>query len=508
MSNIMEQILTGKQSNLETYSPEIKKFITQDDISILTDILKSVKMEKLYSSEIHGLYHSEKVMLFAYLIAKNLNLNPVDFQIIIDAAIYHDIKRENDFEDAFHGYVSAQHIDAVVDSEIYKDRKNLEMLKAIVDIHSQDDKYAENNFYNYELDESQYERYKLLYSILKDADALDRTRFVEASMASLNPKFLRLDFSKSLISLAKDVNLMYYEVIGMSQPEHIIDSSKGGTCIHSIGFDFFKLKSILEHGILSANQIQAKGLNIPRNFIGGNSNKWISVVDTKLISKQYTAYKNFTEHGIGFLCEVPEMIEPYPPERKAEAIRKGLPYNKSGHLDERYVYKEIPMNNIVCVFIPEYYINMDVTNLMYLYNSLDFKLFVERIKYYSNIFNQASISLFDEKFTKEQFEALLADYKRTIDIFIDSKQDKNDRLIVQKQLEELLHQINQFIQNAMYKYYSKLIGKTSNISVLDITRYELSKSDVDYKYMHGGDGAEVLFMLSKNLEPKSQKNIF
>jgi len=508
MANIMEAILVGNLNNLETYSSEIDKFITEDAKPELFSILKRIKKDKLYSSEIHGLYHSEKVMLFAYLIAKHLNLNPVDFQIIMDAAIYHDIKRENDFEDAFHGYVSAQHIHTVIDSEIYQDKNNLEMLKAIIDIHSQKDTDAENNFYNYELDENQYERYKLLYSILKDADALDRTRFVETSMASLNPKFLRLDFSKSLISLAKDINLMYYEVIGMRQPEHIIDSSKGGMCIHSIGFDFFKLNSILEHGILSANQIQAKGLNIPRNFIGGNSNKWISVVDTKLIRHEYTAYKNFTQHGIGFLCEVLEMVKPYPAEQKAEAIRKGLPYNKSGHLDERYVYKEIPIDNIMCIFIPEHYINMDVNNLTYLYNSLDFKLFVERINYYSNIFNQASVSLFDEKFNKEKFEMLLIDYKRAIDTFIESKQDKDDRLIVQNKLEELLQEINKFIQNAMYKYYSKLTGKTGNITVLDVTNYELAKSGINYKYMHGGAGSEALFMLSKNLEPKSQQNTF
>ena len=508
MTNIMEQILTGKLNNLETYSSEIEKFINQRDILELTTILKTVKRDKLYSREIHGLYHSEKVMLFAYLIAKKLNLNPVDFKIIMDAAIYHDIKRENDFEDAFHGYVSAQHIHLVVDDEIYKEKSNLEMLKAIIDIHSQDDKYAENNFYNYDLDEEQYERYKLLYSILKDADALDRTRFVETSMASLNIEFLRLDFSKILISLAKAINLMYYEVIGMNQPEHVVDSSKGGTCIHSIGFDFFKLKSILQHGILSAHEMKSIGLNVPRNFIGGNSNKWISVVDTSLIKYQHTAYKNFTQHGIGFLCEVPEMIEPYPAEQKAEAIRKGEPYNKSGHLDERYVYKKIPIDNIMCVIIPEHYINMDIKNLTYLYNSLDFKLFIERINYYSNIFNQEGVTLFDESYSKEKFETLLANYKRTIDVFIDSKQDKNDRLVVQKELEELLQEINKFIQNAMYKYYSKLTGKTGNITVLDITNYELTKSGVNYKYMHGEVGADAKFIINSYLEKQPQQNIF
>ena len=122
--------------------------------------------------------------------------------------------------------------------------------------------------------------------------------------------------------------------------------------------------------------------------------------------------------------------------------------------------------------------------------------------------NQELDKVFDEKYSKEKFEILLADYKRTIDIFIESKQDKNDRLIVQHKLEELLQEINRFIQNAMYKYYSKLTGKTGNITVLDVTNYELTKSGIDYKYMHGGVGAEALFMINRNLEPKSQQPTF
>lgn len=507
MENIMTQILTGNLNNLETYSQEISKFISEEDVLELTNILKGIQKHKLYRSQIHGLYHSEKVLLFAYLIGKKMNLNPVDFQILIDAAIYHDIKRENDFEDAFHGYVSAQNIENVIDNKIYEDETNLKILKAIIDIHSQDDKNALNNFYNYDIDEEEYERYKMLYSILKDADALDRTRFVETSMATLNPKFLRLDFSKSLISLAKDINLMYYEVIGLNQPDHIIDYSKGGTCFHSIGFDFFKLTSILKYGILSASEIEKRKLNIPRNFKGGNSNKWISVVDTNLIQYKYTAYKNFTEHGIGFLCNVPEMVEPYPATKKAEAIRKGEPYNKSGHLDERYVYKEIPIENITCIIIPENYINMDIRNLNYLYNSLDFKLLLDRIEYYSNIFLKEDISLFDENFNKESFEILLASYKRTIDTFIESKQDKLDRLKVQKELEELLNEINKYIQNAIYKYYSKLTNK-KEITVLNVLNYEMIKSGIDYNYMYGGVGAEAIFMINKTVSKNpQQKNL-
>jgi len=98
----------------------------------------------------------------------------------------------------------------VVDNDIYNDETNLSMLKAIVDIHSQKDSDAENNFYNYDLDESQYERYKLLYSILKDADALDRTR--GDNRWGLDCKYLRTESSKRLIYLSYELLYNYNEI--------------------------------------------------------------------------------------------------------------------------------------------------------------------------------------------------------------------------------------------------------------------------------------------------------
>lgn len=495
MQNIMEQILTGKLNSFETYTSEIDKFVDEEKRTELIQILKNIKKYELYSSHIHGLFHSEKVLLFAYLIAKEMNLDPVSFQIIVDAAIYHDIKRQNDFEDPFHGMASANAIEKVVTNEIYKDEKNLEMLKAIIDIHSQDDKVAKRNFDNYELDLAEYDRYKLLFSILKDADALDRKRFVEASMAALNPKFLRFEFSKELIALAEDVNFMYYEMMGKNRKRHVIDPSKSGSCFHSISFDFFKLNSILENGILSASMMKSKNLNVPRNFEGGNSENWISVVDASLVHYKYSGYQNFTEHGIGFFCEVSEMIKPLDASRKAEALERGLPYNKSGHEDERYVYECIPVDNIVCTIIPQEYVNKNITELTYLYNSLNFDLFVERIKYYTNRFDQENIQLFDENYKEEKFEELLAKYKMTIDKFIESNHTEDNKLEVENKLTGYLEELNKFIQNAMNKYYMKLLNKTDNVSVLDVVSYEMNKSGIEYNFYY--DNEEAIFMFKK-----------
>jgi len=488
---------------------ELKEFIDENDINKLLKTLKNIKKEKLYVSLIHGLYHSEKVFLFSYIIAKNQNLNPIDFQIIIDAALYHDNRRENDFEDEFHGYVSACSISSIVADPIYEDKTNLEMLKAIVDVHSQKDRNIERNFFNYELENSEYNRYKLLASILKDADALDRTRFSEKSLATLNPKFLRLDISKKLIPLAYRINQEYYKIMEENQIEHKIDTSKKGICFHSISFDFFKLDSILKYGILSSNEVKNKNLDIPKNFNGGNSNNWISVVDASLIKYNYTGFQNFTKHGISFFCNVPEMINSVENCYKSQAICNGLPYNKSNHLDEKYVYKNIPVQNIIAIIIPNNYINIDIKTLTYLYNSLDFDLFIKRIKYYIQKFKEEDISIFDTNYyTKDKFENTLTCYEIEIKKFIFSEKTKDSELILKTKLDVLLKQLNSYIQNAMNRYYQKVLDRDL-VTVLDVTQYEILKTNIQTDTVFSD--TEVFFLinhvneLEKSVETDGEK---
>ena len=47
--------------------------------------------------------------------------------------------------------------------------------------------------YNYDFENELLERYNKLAVILKDADALDRTRFMKTSKAALQKKYLRLE---------------------------------------------------------------------------------------------------------------------------------------------------------------------------------------------------------------------------------------------------------------------------------------------------------------------------
>lgn len=79
-----------------------------------------------------------------------------------------------------------------------------------------------------------------LATILKDADALDRTRFMKTSKATLKENFIISDYSKTLIPLACEINSYYrlriceinYQRLQNTVGEEEIE------CSHGIGFDF------------------------------------------------------------------------------------------------------------------------------------------------------------------------------------------------------------------------------------------------------------------------------
>ncbi|MDD6388610.1 MAG: HD domain-containing protein, partial [Bacilli bacterium] len=92
---------------MKEYIDNLENFNKEEFLKILNDI----DQNQLYDSPIHGLYHSEKVLLFSYLIGKHYNLNKQDMRIICDAAKYHDIGRVGDDENKFHGNNSSEKID-------------------------------------------------------------------------------------------------------------------------------------------------------------------------------------------------------------------------------------------------------------------------------------------------------------------------------------------------------------------------------------------------------------
>ena len=203
MENILNSLLD---------SGLINDYLHADDLKYLKVVVKNIQKNYLYSSHFHGLYHSEKVLLFALVIAKSLDLNELEKEILIDAAIYHGCGSGDDNEDTIHGYASAIKIGKIVGKkEIYQKTSNLNILKCLCDSHSLSDNKFDQIVKDYEIED--VTSFRKLYNILKDADALDRTRFRKTASSALKTAFLRLPYSKDLVEFGYKVNEYYRDFI-------------------------------------------------------------------------------------------------------------------------------------------------------------------------------------------------------------------------------------------------------------------------------------------------------
>lgn len=118
-------------------------------------------------------------------------LSEEETQMLMDAVIYHDIGRTNDYVDDSHGKASR---------DIYAaDRKPENPGTGfLIEYHCLDDAVARRDLEALFL--PNVDRIWLLYTILKDADALDRVRF---GLRYLNPKYLRNDTAHKILPVAQ-----------------------------------------------------------------------------------------------------------------------------------------------------------------------------------------------------------------------------------------------------------------------------------------------------------------
>lgn len=199
-NNIVQFDIKDLKSYLENNN--LKDSLKQEILNINTNIL--------YKSQGNGISHNIKVLIYAFIMCKEQNLNSIQTRIILDSCKYHDIGRKNDEEDIYHGERSSNKIDSVIkDDDFYSTTYYKNLLKAAMDIHSKDDNQENIIATKYNID---LEDLRPIYCILKDADALDRIRltmFVPL-MTDLDANYLRTKESKKLIKFASQLNTIYY----------------------------------------------------------------------------------------------------------------------------------------------------------------------------------------------------------------------------------------------------------------------------------------------------------
>ncbi|WP_129738738.1 HD domain-containing protein [Massilimicrobiota timonensis] len=177
----------------DTYPQEFAnvQYVFQHICEEYNEIIKGI-LDKTFE---HGINHLYRVSILSGMIHELVredydDLNDTTLIHVMKAGLFHDIGRENDEEDTEHGKRSIE----LLDKHHIHIRKDM---RQIIEYHCKDDSlFPECS-----------SQMKILYQILKDADALDRVRF---GIRALNTRYLRLDISKSLVFFA--YQLLHYKL--------------------------------------------------------------------------------------------------------------------------------------------------------------------------------------------------------------------------------------------------------------------------------------------------------
>ena len=173
--NSEQEVLTlpNKVKNIKVYDFYSMNSIQSktEDILDIFGYYKYILNDELnftHDDNEHGKLHSLRVLLNALTLGKLQGLDELDLHLLAMASIYHDIGRTNNEIDDLHGQRSR---------EIFEDSDfgDNDIIKFLIEYHCIDDDLAMKA-----LEESNIEnkvKAKKLFSIFKDADALDRLRF-------------------------------------------------------------------------------------------------------------------------------------------------------------------------------------------------------------------------------------------------------------------------------------------------------------------------------------------
>lgn len=221
---LMEYSTHFKARNDQMNISDIRKMF-KDDTSLSVKFNLAVNMMDTYGlyedrdKSAHSRKHVENVVLFSTVIGKSVGLEDKDMDILLAAAVFHDAGRINDKNES-HAVTSAKLVEDKLIGVFSKE--DLSMIQAIIEYHEVRERKGKDGKVNHSPlidicekygidlgDTERIERCIKMSNVLKDADALDRTRFVSHSKAFLNPHYLRHDISKKMFKVAEQLNEYY-----------------------------------------------------------------------------------------------------------------------------------------------------------------------------------------------------------------------------------------------------------------------------------------------------------
>lgn len=206
-SNMEQSILDTQLS-----SSEAIRALTDSGISTNFVIYENeIKEENINSRlKIHGQRHVKDVLLYSALIGQSVVQDKHDLDLIMLSAKYHDIGRKTD---TYEEHAEASSEIAVDKLKEKCSKEDLSIIRTIIEFHeiprnaSNVDELFVKIASNNGIATDQIPRVRQMAEVLKDADALDRTRFI--NQARLNSEFLQYGISKRLIKFASTLQETY-----------------------------------------------------------------------------------------------------------------------------------------------------------------------------------------------------------------------------------------------------------------------------------------------------------
>ena len=203
-NSLMKDRLNVDQYNIS----DLKKLIskgTKDKVYITID---EIDNDKLYPKEdIQTRRHIENVLLLAGIIADQTELPDHDLDLLLLASLYHDIGKRGISDHAMSS--------SLVAYELLKDKyeeSDIKIIQAVIESHEHKEEDLFKICDRLGLDSSNKELLERITKIshcLKDANNLDKTRYLANSEEYLKPEHLYFDVSKKLIKPVMQINEMY-----------------------------------------------------------------------------------------------------------------------------------------------------------------------------------------------------------------------------------------------------------------------------------------------------------
>ena len=227
-----ENKIVNEVINMSSLNKDLQKINSGLDMKVnMNDsafqrILDRISNGDLYKSQFfissfqHNIYHIQRVMLFSQIIAQNEGIGEKDLILLLLAAALHDSGKTKDRKDLAHGENSAkvarEYLQNNINNISEEDIKNIQIA---IEYHTVQEKgkinlkELETLCKKYNVSMANLERIKRISSILKDADALDRTRFDKESTLKMDSLRTCTAQNEFLIDFARKVNQEFALVI-------------------------------------------------------------------------------------------------------------------------------------------------------------------------------------------------------------------------------------------------------------------------------------------------------